>query len=118
MSTNPDTNLPDVYEVRIRGTLDAVQHVIANFDLDIGCRHPHFDVHDDRTVTLHAFASEAKIAQIASADVMVERGANITALGRERQAEVGKGDRFEGGRLAPEGLGTLVRDGKDGRPPS
>jgi hypothetical protein len=115
LSSNPDADLPDLYEVRITGTPDAVRHVLAKFELDIGCRRPHVDVHDDRTVTLHAFASEAKVAEIASANVAVERGANITALGRERQAEVGTGDRFEGGRVAPQGLGTLVRDGKDGR---
>ena len=118
MSSNPDPGLPDLYEVRIKGTPDAVRDIIAKFELDIGCRRPHFDVHDDHSVTLHAFASETKIAELASAGIAVERGENISALGRERQAEVGKGDRFEGGKLAPEGLGTLVRGGEGGRPRS
>lgn len=115
MSSEPDPDLPDLYEVRITGAPDTVRELVAKFDLDVGCRHPHVEANRDRTVTLLAFASEAKIADIASAGVTVERGANVSALGRERQAEVGKGDRFEGGKLAPEGLGTLVRDGEGGR---
>ena len=114
MSDEPEANLPDLYEVRITGTPEAIREILATHDLDIGCRRPHIDENDDRTVTLHAFASEEKMAEIESADVRIERGANASAQGRERQAEVGKGDRFEGGRLAPEGLGTLVRDGDGG----
>lgn len=30
---------------------------------------------------------------------------NLSAVGRSRQQEVGKGDRFEGGKIPPKGLG-------------
>lgn len=114
MSSSPDDGLPDLYEVRITGAPDAVRALVAKLDLDVGCRHPHVEANRDRTVTLLAFASEAKIADIAAGGVTVERGANVSALGRERQSEVGKGDRFESGKLAPEGLGTLMRPGEGG----
>lgn len=115
MSSNPDHGLPDLYEVRITGAPDTVRALVAKLDLDVGCRHPHVETNKDRTVTLLAFASEAKMTEIAAAGVTVERGENVSALGRERQAEVGKGDRFEGGRLAPEGLGTLMGGREGGR---
>jgi hypothetical protein len=117
MSSSVDHGLPDLFEVRITGALATVRDLVAKLDLDVGCRHPHVETNADRTVTVLAFASEAKIAEIASAGLKVERGTNVSALGRERQAEVGKGDRFEGGKVAPEGLGTLVTDGEGrGRP--
>ena len=102
---------PDLYEVRISGSRDAIARALKDFDLDVGCRHPQIDVSAGGSVTLHAYASEARIRELESAGYKVEKGRNMSALGRERQAEVGKGDRFEGGRKPPAGLGEKRKGG-------
>jgi hypothetical protein len=38
----------------------------------------------------------------------VEVGENVMAEAQARLAEVGAGDRFDGGRIAPRGLGEAI----------
>lgn len=102
---------PDLYEVRIFGSRDAIARALKDFDLDVGCRHPHVDATAGGTTTLLAYVSDARIRELESAGYKVERGQNVSALGRERQAEVGKGDRFEAGRKTPAGLGEKRKGG-------
>ena len=112
-SSSDGTNLPrgegntppDLYEVRISGSRDTIARVLKEFDLDVGCRHPHVDAAADGSATLRAYASDARIRELEAAGYRIEKGENVSALARERQAEVGKGDRFEGGRVPPRGLG-------------
>jgi hypothetical protein len=106
----PADDLPDMFEAHITGRPDAVRQVTQRFDLDVGCRHAHFSQNKDGTVTLLAFATEERIREIEEAGYAVRRGENVSALGRERQAEVGRNDRFEGGKNRPEGLGRLDND--------
>jgi hypothetical protein len=102
---------PDLHEVRISGTRDTIAKVLSEFDLDVGCRHPHVDAAADGSATLLAYASDSRIRELEAAGYRIEKGRNMSALGRERQAEVGKGDRFEGGRKAPAGLGEKRKGG-------
>jgi hypothetical protein len=51
------------------------------------------------------YATEERIRELQAAGYSIAVGENVSALGRERQAEVGKGDRFKGGRITPRGLG-------------
>lgn len=99
-----DEELPDLFEVRITVTQDDFATLIETYPLDLGCR-PHIEMNTDGTGTLQAFASEERIRQLEAAGYRVERGENVSALGRERQKEVGVGDRFQGGRVTPRGLG-------------
>lgn len=105
-----DQDLPDLFEVRITVTQDDFATLIETYPLDLGCR-PHIEMNPDGTGTLQAFASEERIRQLEGAGYRVEQGENVSALGRERQKEVGVGDRFQGGRVTPRGLG-----GKPGGP--
>ena len=102
---------PDLHEVRITGSRETIATVLREFELDVGCRHPHVDANADRSATLLAYATEARVRELEAAGYKIERGRNISALGRERQAEVGQGDRFEGGRKAPVGLGDKRKTG-------
>lgn len=103
---------PDLYEARIRVTPESFDELLKRFELDVGCR-PHFHQNEDGTSTLTAFATPERIREIESAGYQVETGENISELGRRRQeSEVGKGDRFEGGRVAPRGLGK--KEGREG----
>lgn len=107
-------DLPDVYEAHVTGTRDELQSLLGKFDLDVGCRHAHVTENEDRSLTLLVYASEERIAEISGTGYAVERGENVSALGRERQAEIGKGDRFDGGRSFPKGLGELTSRGQEG----
>lgn len=101
---------PDVFAARIRGTRETLARLMEQFAIDVGCRRPHIDVNPDGSGTMLVYASEQRIRELRAAGYHVEQGENASALGRERQAEVGRDDRFQGGRVAPRGLG-----GKPGR---
>jgi hypothetical protein len=108
-------NPPDLYEVRITGSRETIAKVLREFELDVGCRHPHVEPNPDRSTTLLAYATDERLRELQAAGYTIEKGENVSALGRQRQAEVGKGDRFEGGRRAPSGLGEKgSRGGKGG----
>src|SRR5438477_8177897 len=91
---------PDLYTVRIAVTRESFESLLKQFDLDVGCR-PHFQQNPDGTVNLTAFATKERVRELEGAGYKVEVGENVSEVGRQRQAEVGKGDRFEGGRVIP-----------------
>jgi hypothetical protein len=99
-----EETLPDLFEVRITVSQQDFAGLMERFPLDLGCR-PHIDMNPDGTGTLQAFASRERIRELEAAGYRVEQGENVSALGRERQQEVGTGDRFQGGRVTPHGLG-------------
>jgi hypothetical protein len=105
---------PDKFAVRITLTREAYDELLRRFELDLGCR-PHVQVNADGTGTLLAYADEARIGELRAAGYTLERGENVSALGRERQREIGVGDRFQGGRVVPRGLGRKPGLGRDGR---
>ena len=104
---------PDLFAARVAVTRESFDELLRKFDLDIGCR-PHVDANPDGTGKLLVYATQERIREIESAGYSVEVGENVSELGRQRQAEVGKGDRFEGGRIAPRGLGRKSGRGDDG----
>jgi len=55
-------------------------------------------------------ATKAKIRALDEAGLKPEVHENASALGRARQADVGRGDRFEGGKVVPKGRGRLLGD--------
>lgn len=95
---------PDLFATRITVTRESFDSLLKKFDLDVGCR-PHVHANPDGTGTLTAFATRERIRELEAAGYVVEVGENASELGRRRQEEVGKGDRFEGGRIVPRGLG-------------
>jgi hypothetical protein len=114
-SQRNEANPRDLYAARITGSRETLAKVMQEFELDVGCR-PHPEVNPDGSGTLLVYATEEGIRKLQAAGYRVERGENVSAIGRERQAEVGKGDRFEGGRIAPRGIGEKPRgDRKGGR---
>jgi hypothetical protein len=105
---------PDLYAVRITASREVLAKIMQEFALDVGCR-PHAQLNPDGSAALLAYATKERVDEMKAAGYGVELGENVSAIGRERQAEVGKGDRFEGGRVAPRGLGEkTVRGGKGG----
>ncbi len=105
----------DMIAVRITVTRGSFAELMQRFALDVGCRPVVEQTGDDRG-TLLAFAPRTQIAELEAAGYQIEIGENVSEVGRLRQAEIGQGDRFEGGRAAPRGLGTKPEQGsKKGR---
>lgn len=106
----PDDQGPRILRIRItardRETLSAL---LRENRLDLGCAGP--KRREGGTVTLEAFVREGQLEGLRRYKVEIEVIEDATAKGRERQKEVGKGNRFEGGK-APRGLGRKIRDGK------
>jgi hypothetical protein len=106
---------PDLYAARITGSRETLAKVMQEPALDFGCR-PHGNLNPDGSATLQVYATEERIAQLQAAGYQVERGENVSAIGRERRSEIGKGDRFDGGRIAPRGLGEKPGPHRKGGP--
>lgn len=109
----------DLLAVRITVTRESFGELMQRFALDVGCRpvvEQTEQTGDDRG-TLLAFAPRTQIAELEAAGYQIEIGENVSEVGRQRQAEIGQGDRFEGGRAVPRGLGTKPQPGskKGGR---
>lgn len=102
---------PDRYAIKVQVRPETLAELLGTFALDVGDR-PHVEPSPDGSGTLYAFAPEEQIREIQAAGYAVEVGENVSEAGRERMAEVAKGDRFEGGRTPPRGLGQ-----KPGRGP-
>jgi hypothetical protein len=96
--------LADKFAVKIAVTPETVTELLRRFDLDVGDR-PHVEPTTETRGTLYAFAPEEQIREIEAAGYTIEVGENLSETGRQRMAEVSEGDRFEGGRIPPRGLG-------------
>jgi hypothetical protein len=57
---------------------------------------------------LHAFASGASVTAMRAAGRSVTVIADADAEGEQLKKNVGKGDRFDGGRSGPPGVGRLI----------
>jgi hypothetical protein len=51
------------------------------------------------------FATLKQIDQLKDRKIQYSVYENLSEIGRMRQKEVGKGDRFDGGKISPKGLG-------------
>lgn len=73
-----------------------------DFRLDIGGgirRQP------DGTLSMEVYTPEEVLDQLKGAGAVFEIIEDATKVGKARQKEVGRGDRFDGGKKAPNGLG-------------
>ena len=96
--------------MKIAVTPETVAKLLRRFDLDVGDR-PHVEPTAEGRGVLYTFAPQGQIREIEAAGYTIEVGDNVSETGRQRMAEVGKGDRFDGGRVPPRGLGQ--KPGRD-----
>ena len=81
--------------------------VLAAPGLDFGCRpHPSRSPNGDYAIV--AYAAEADVDKLRTRGFRIEVLGDALEEARRAQATVGKGDRFEGGRITPHGLGTKI----------
>lgn len=107
---NDAGELPDLFDAHLIGPSEIVLRAIAEHELDVGCRHATVERSEGDAISVQIFASAKQLDAIQGGGLRVERGDNVSAIARERFTEVGRGDRYEGGRSYPEGLGTTGRD--------
>lgn len=103
----PSTREPrDVFRVELRvADREALSRLVREQLLDVGSVRVDPDSHALRA---DVFINETQIAALQEQGWELEVRENLSEVGRARQLEVGRGDRYEGGRLAPTGLGEKV----------
>jgi len=107
----------DNFAVRVRLTREQALQLIRRGGVDYGDR-PHFRESGQGLGLLDLLLSREQIGNLRREGYEVEILSNQSARGRERLSQVGRGDRFEGGRIAPRGIGRKVgRDHDQGRQP-
>jgi hypothetical protein len=96
----------DVFAVRAKVTEEQALELIGRGGFDYGDR-ANFDRGPEGTGNLDLFLTSAQIEGLRGEGIDVEVVNNQSARARERMAEVGEGegDRFEGGKIAPTGIG-------------
>lgn len=99
----------DVFRITFdAASREALARIVREHPLELG---PGIECRADGSVAVVAFADERQIEALRASGLKVEVGENLSALGRARQIEVGRGDRFEGGRVPPRGLGAKTPKG-------
>ena len=103
--TNRDEGVPaDSFAVKVSVTPATMTELLRRFELDVGDR-PYVEPTAEGRGLLYAFASREQIRELEAAGYSIDIGENASETGRQRMAEVSEGDRFEGGRIPPRGLG-------------
>jgi hypothetical protein len=101
-SERPARRLQGVVRVRDEDGLRR----LSRHPLDFGCRPTVIAAPDDDGVDVPIIGS-AEALEAVRADGFDVR---VSEVGATRGADVGSGDRFEGGQVVPRGLGRKVRD--------
>jgi hypothetical protein len=105
--TDSEASTPaDIFLVSVVATdRESLRVVLQDPVIDLGCR-PHVRSIGDDALQFDAFIDENKLRELRDLPgftISVLR--NASASGRERQREVGTGDRFAGGATVPHGFG-------------
>lgn len=81
----------------------ALNEVLSTAKMSLECGSPKRDASGNFIVTLYGTKAEAQ--KIGTLKYKTEMDENFGKVLEERQKEVSKTDRFEGGKVKPEGLG-------------
>jgi hypothetical protein len=106
-SDESEERVGDQFVARVTVARGQADELLRRGEFDFG-DHPDIRPNPDGTARLTLFVSRAQVDALRAEGYEVELGQNMSARGRERAAEVGQGDRFEGGRIAPRGLGRKI----------
>lgn len=92
----------------------ALAEAIHDLGLDIDHQHPEdnhdADKNDAKDVCITGFLTQPQIDELTKRGWKLRIETNLSEVGRERQKEVGRGDRFAGGKIAPKGLGRKLKE--------
>ena len=85
--------------------LESLREIVRTYRLDFGCR-PHAVPASKGTFFTTALVSESELARLRDRHLDVRLLFDQTGPDRTAAATIGKGDRFQGGRVPPQGLGS------------
>jgi len=102
------TNDAAVFQVRVRSAdTDALQRLLATDGVDPGCRPRPLWV--DEGLEIEVYVAEDALPGLESDPAfVVEVTRDLRVLAETGPVEVGVGDRFDGGRIVPRGLGEAI----------
>lgn len=112
--SDPAEREDDVFAVQVRVTPQEAAELIRSEEYDYGDR-PHVTEERDGTGLLDLFVSRRQIEELESRGLDIRVLSNQSARARERLSEVGEGDRFRGGEVAPSGLGRKTGENRPQR---
>jgi hypothetical protein len=85
----------------------ALNEILSKAQVSLDCGAPKKDNSGNFVITLYATKEEAQ--KITALPFRHEVDENYGEVLKQRQQEVSKTDRFEGGKVKPEGLGVIKR---------
>lgn len=93
---------PDVFRVLLSAPdRESLAKLVRQRGLDIDHSHPR----KGKEAEIQAYLTQSQIDELKKEGWKLKVEQNLSEIGRQRQKEVGKGDRFKGGKIAPKGLG-------------
>jgi len=93
----------DLFRAVLRApSRERVTELLRKRSLDVGSMRR---LRGAKEVEVILFVTRKQAEEIKQEGWQLEVFENLSAVGRSRQQEVGKGDRFEGGKVPPKGLG-------------
>lgn len=84
---------------------DSLARLLQEETLDVGPMHGR---PDSKEMEVHLYANKEQIEKLKKDGWKLDVQNNLSEVGRKRQREVGKGDRFKSGNIAPKGLGKKI----------
>lgn len=97
----------DQFAARLKGNQEQVDELLRRGEVDVG-DHPHISDNGDGTGWLDVFLTTGQIDSLRAEGYEIQVSANLSELGRVRLADIGTGDRYDGGRTVPQGLGRKI----------
>lgn len=98
----------DIYHVvLVAPNRRVAAELVAKHALDLGPLHLRPETGE---LEMHLYAPQRQIEELRAAGWKPEVRENMSAEGRQRQQEVARGDRFQGGKKPPRGLGKKVKE--------
>jgi hypothetical protein len=91
--------------LKITGSQQEIRALLSEMPLSIESSKREGD-----NVTVEVFVPEAQVGKIERDKLKVQVMFDASARGKERQKEVGKGNRFEGANRLPKGLGVKTKE--------
>lgn len=105
----------DKFAVKLKGNPEQIDQLLRQGEVDIG-DHPHFTENRDGTAWLDMFLTQRQIESLREEAYEIQVGDNLSKMARQRLSEIGTGDRFDGGRIPPQGLGRKIQKHPGGKP--
>lgn len=97
----------DIFAVRVRVTPEQARELLESGEYDAG-DHPRITQHPDGAGSLDLFVTQAQAGAIRERGMAVDVSTNQSSRARARIAELGEGDRYEGGKVTPRGIGRKI----------